>query len=241
MFGLEYIRKLYGDTTITLADKLGITNALVSQWENGKKPIPEKRLDELSKLYNVSKEYFSRELSKLEQLHIEYDKVSDEYDATVNEYEMPVDFDENGIPRDFVKQACGDDGLLEHMRILETDIEIEETLQEVRNIIDENRSKNPEPFGMESIVDTREKNIRLIRKFISLMKDNDAMFLAYILRAIELSEEDGDAWGEIPKLDKNGLTGKVLAVIKEWKEAEQKRREAEYQEYKELFGIDNDE
>ena len=70
MFGLEYIRKLYGDTTITLADKLGITNALVSQWENGKKPIPEKRLDELSKLYNVSKEYFSRELTPLEQLII---------------------------------------------------------------------------------------------------------------------------------------------------------------------------
>lgn len=241
MLGLEYIRKLYGDTTITLADKLGITNALVSQWENGKKPIPEKRLNELSKLYNVSKEYFSRELTKLEQLHIEYDKMSDQYDETVNEYEMPVDFDEDGVPRGYITQTCGDDGLLEHMRILETDIEIEETLQEVRNIIDENRSKNPEPFGMESIVDTREKNIRLIRKFISLMKDNDAMFLAYILRAIELSEEDGDAWGEIPKLDKNGLTGKVLAVIKEWRVAEQKRREAEYQEYKELFGIDNDE
>ena len=240
MLGLEYIRKLYGDTTITLADKLGITNALISQWENGKKPIPEKRLEELSKLYNVSKEYFSRELTKLEQLHIEYDKVSDEYDATVNEYELPVDFDENGIPRGFVTQTCGDNGILAYMRILETDIEIEETLQEVRDIIDENCSKYHEPFGMDSIVDTREKNIRLIRKFISLMKDNDAMFLAYILRAIELSGEDGDAWGEIPKLDKNGLTGKLLAVIKEWKVSEQKRRETEYQEYKELFGIDDE-
>ena len=50
MLGLEYIRKLYGDTTVTLADKLSITNALISQWENGKKSIPEKRLEELSKL-----------------------------------------------------------------------------------------------------------------------------------------------------------------------------------------------
>lgn len=71
------------------------------------------------------------------------------------------------------------------------------------------------------------------------MKDNDSMFLAYILRAVELSGEDSDAWGEM-KYDKNCLTGKVLAVIKEWKEAEQKRRETEYQEYKELFGL-NDE
>lgn len=70
MLGLEYIRKLYGDTTITLADKLGITNALVSQWENGKKPIPEKRLEELSKLYNVSSKYFSKELTSLEQVKI---------------------------------------------------------------------------------------------------------------------------------------------------------------------------
>ena len=58
MLGLEYIRKLYGDTTITLADKLGITNALISQWENGKKLIPDKRLEELSNIYNVSGEYF---------------------------------------------------------------------------------------------------------------------------------------------------------------------------------------
>ena len=70
MLGLEYIRKLYGDTTITLADKLGITNALVSQWENGKKPIPEKRLEELSSIYNVSSKYFSKELTSLEQVKI---------------------------------------------------------------------------------------------------------------------------------------------------------------------------
>ena len=70
MLGLEYIRKLYGDTTITLADKLGITKSLISQWENGKKPIPKKRIEELSKLYNVSGEYFSKELTSLEQVKI---------------------------------------------------------------------------------------------------------------------------------------------------------------------------
>ena len=70
MLGLEYIRKLYGDTTITLADKLGITNVNISQWENGKKPIPEKRLEELSSIYNLSCEYFSKELTSLEQVKI---------------------------------------------------------------------------------------------------------------------------------------------------------------------------
>lgn len=70
MLGLEYIRKLYGDTTVTLAEKLGISNVNISQWENGKKPIPEKRLDELSTIYNVSSEYFSKELTSLEQVKI---------------------------------------------------------------------------------------------------------------------------------------------------------------------------
>ena len=60
MLGLEYIRKLYGDTTVTLAEKLGISNVNISQWENGKKPIPEKRQEELSSIYNVSSKYFSK-------------------------------------------------------------------------------------------------------------------------------------------------------------------------------------
>ena len=70
MLGLEYIRKLYGDTTVTLAEKLGISNVNISQWENGKKPIPEKRLEELSSIYNVSSKYFSKELTSLEQVKI---------------------------------------------------------------------------------------------------------------------------------------------------------------------------
>ena len=70
MLGLEYIRKLYGDTTVTLAEKLGISNVNISQWENGKKPIPEKRLEELSTIYNLSSEYFSKELTSLEQVKI---------------------------------------------------------------------------------------------------------------------------------------------------------------------------
>ena len=70
MLGLEYIRTTFGDTTVTLAEKLGISNVNISQWENGKKPIPEKRLEELSKLYNVSSKYFSKELTSLEQVKI---------------------------------------------------------------------------------------------------------------------------------------------------------------------------
>ena len=70
MIGLEYIRKLNSDTVDSLAEKLHVTKGLISQWENQKSPIPNKRLEELSKLYNVSSEYFSKELTSLEQMKI---------------------------------------------------------------------------------------------------------------------------------------------------------------------------
>ena len=70
MLGLEYIRKLNSDTVDLLAEKLHVTKGLISQWENQKSPIPNKRLEELSKLYNVSSEYFSKELTSLEQIKI---------------------------------------------------------------------------------------------------------------------------------------------------------------------------
>lgn len=241
MIGLEYVRKQNGDTVEALATKLGITKSLISQWENGRKPIPSKRLIQLSELYGLPEKYFNKELNKSDQLKIQLKKLSSQYDDSVVEDEVPIDFDENGKPIEYESVVYGDRGTAEAIRSTEFDIKVEQFTEKVKNVIyNNNINYDDEQQTIDNIIDTQETNLGLIKKFVSLMKDNDSMLLAYILRAVELSEEDGDAWGEIPKLDRNGLTGKVLAVIKEWKEAEQKRREAEYQEYKELFSL-NDE
>ena len=238
MIGLEYVRKQNGDTVEALATKLGITKSLISQWENGRKPIPSKRLIQLSELYGLPEKYFNKELNKSDQLKIQLKKLSSQYDDSVVEDEVPIDFDENDKPIEYESVVYGDRGTAEAIRSTEFDIKVEQFTEKVKNVIyNNNINYDDEQQTIDNIIDTQETNLGLIKKFVSLMKDNDSMFLAYILRAVELSGEDGDAWGEIPKFDKNGLTGKVLAVIKEWKEAEQKRREAEYQEYKELFGI----
>lgn len=237
MIGLEYVRKQNGDTVEALATKLGITKSLISQWENGRKPIPSKRLIQLSELYGLPEKYFNKELNKSDQLKIQLKKLSSQYDDSVVEDEVPIDFDENGKPIEYESVVYGDRGTAEAIRSTEFDIKVEQFIEKVKNVIyNNNINYDDEQQTIDNIIDTQETNLGLIKKFVSLMKDNDSMFLAYILRAVELSEEDGDAWGEM-KYDKNGLTVKVLAVIKEWKEAEQKRREAEYQEYKELFGI----
>lgn len=240
MLGLEYIRTTFGDTTVTLSEKMGISNVNISQWENGKKTIPEKRLEELHSLYHIPKEYFSKELTPLEQLKVKWVKAHQDWKASYVESEEPVEFDADGNPTKYATFSNCDKGSSIYLREIEADIKVEKVIEEVRSVIKNKCQDLGEDYDELSYADEREANANLIHKFVSLMKDNDIMFLAYILRAVELSEEDGDAWGEIPKLDRNGLTGKVLAVIKEWKEAEQKRREAEYQEYKELFGLNNE-
>ncbi len=238
MIGLEYIRKLYGDTITSLGEKLNISNVNVSQWENQKKSIPEKRLEELSKLYNIPKGYFSKELTKLEKLKIEHKKLSQEFNDSIIEYETPIAFDKNNHPIEFETHTEGRIDLAAHIRIIESEIKTEKLIQEIYDIIDNSYSAREVCINTNVFIDEREYNIQLIHKFISLMKSNTGLFLAYILRAVELSNDD--SWGKNPRLDRNDLTGKVLAVIREWKDTEKKRCEAEYQEYKELFGLDED-
>lgn len=239
MLGLEYIRKLYGDTTIALAEKLGVTNAIISQWENGKKPIPEKRLSELSKIYDdLPPKAFTKELTKLQELKIEYRMLSKQYEESFEEYEIPTRY-VNDEPTDFITVNEGDEGIRKQMEFVETQIQIEKVMQEVRDIIDYQK-REYEPFGGDSFIDNREKKLQLIKKFVSIVKKYDSIFIACIFRAIELSEDDAEDWGEIPYLDRNGLTKKVATVIKEWKADEKKRQEAEYQEYKDLFGVDDE-
>lgn len=223
MIGLEYIRKLYDDTTITLAEKLGVTNAVISQWENGKKPIPDKRLDELSALYNVPKDYFSRELTKLEQLRIAHDNLLNKYNETIQVDEIP-NYDNSGNLIGYSTEMNYDKGIGMSIQMIENDIEIEKTIQKVRDII---------------CTGKMEENIGLINKFVSLMKSNTSVFLAYVLKAVELSEMDSSDLRNIQQWD-NNLVSSLCSVMQDWRISEKKRQDAEYQEYKKLFDIDNE-
>lgn len=224
MIGLEYIRTLYGDTTTLLAEKLNISNVNISHWENQKKIIPPKRLAELSAIYNLPETLFQKELTKSEELQVKYQKLSDEYSKSIIEYATTCE---------------GDKGIEEALRMLEIDIKVEKTIEKIRNTIyNSNINYDDEFTNSDSVINTQEQNLGLFNKFNLLMQENNSIFLAYILRAVELSYDD--SWGENPRLDKNGLTGKVLNAICEWKEEEKKKREDEYQEYKELFGLDEE-
>lgn len=241
MNGLKYIRSLYGDTGENLSSKLGVTKVTISKWENGVSKIPSKRVEQLSKLYNLPTKYFTKELSRIDELKIELKKLSDYYDGTIVTDEMPVSFDAEGRPTEYAPITFGDDGCEKAIRHTEFELKVEQFIVKLKDIIyNKHINYDDEMLSTDNILDIEEENLGLIKRFASLMKTNDSMFLAYILRAIELSEDDAEDWGEISYLDRNGLTKKVATVIKEWKADEKKRQEAEYQEYKELFGVDDE-
>lgn len=240
MIGLEFIRKLNGDTTVTLAEKLSVTNALISQWENQKKPIPNKRLEKLSEIYDIPKEYFSRELTRLEQLKIERKKMSEEYDKTVVDYYEDA-VDTNGNIIENVHFQTGDDGIMLCIRSLDSEIQEEKLIKLIRETIGNSYSDSSyydEDF--DSFIEKKYMDMRLISKFIKLMKNNTSMFLVYVLKAIEISDLNySDEWGETPA-SKNTLVKQLAEVLKEYRLKKKQEEDEAYLEYKELFGESGD-
>ena len=71
MLGLEYVRKLKGDTTITLAEKIKVVNSAISQWETGKAKLPPKRAEQIAALYDVPVELLSTELTVFDRIALD--------------------------------------------------------------------------------------------------------------------------------------------------------------------------
>ena len=58
MNGLKFIRTRCNISLNELADILDVSRQQVSAWENGVKPISQKRLNQLSKYFGVDEKYF---------------------------------------------------------------------------------------------------------------------------------------------------------------------------------------
>lgn len=241
MIGLEFIRKAFGDTTTSLAEKLGISNVNISNWENCKKPIPDNRLKQLFSLYHfIPKEYFTKELTRLEQLDVKRIKIATDIRNSYHEEQIITKIDEDGTPIEFnTIPVYGDSNLAEQLRDIEADMQVEKVVEEVRSVVGNSYSEEEEISSYMEYIDNKEADVNLIHMFVSLMRTNNSVFLARILRAIEKSDDEGESWGDNPYTD-NDLVSSVSAAIRKWKENEKKRREKEYEEYKELFGIPDD-
>ena len=70
MIGLEYILKVYDIQQKDLAEELGIKKQNINLWIKGKQNIPKKYLPVLSKKFDISEEYFQKELPELNKIFI---------------------------------------------------------------------------------------------------------------------------------------------------------------------------
>lgn len=87
MNGLEYILGLYNMQHIELADKLGIRKQNINMWIKGKQNIPKKYLPILEELFHINREYLSKNLTEIDKLEIQKEKLKYEIKPVINKFE----------------------------------------------------------------------------------------------------------------------------------------------------------
>jgi len=78
MIGLEYVCGLYNKKYTNVAQELGISRQVVNIWIKGIKPIAKKHLPKLANMFNLSEEYFQKELTEIDKLKIQKIKLINE-------------------------------------------------------------------------------------------------------------------------------------------------------------------
>lgn len=240
MIGLEYIRKLNFDTAESLAGKLGVTKGLISQWENQKTPIPQKRLKDLSKLYNAPIEYFSRPLTRIEKLHLNELETIASLSKPTNNY-IVSDTDKYGNKIDEVT-VNSEEVLKKTLLNIQGAIKFEEIIQRLYDIAgmryldDTDYSPDLAPFEIiASTMTANNANIFIIEKFTALMESEAGLLIIpATLKALELSKNETDS-----KISNNKLINKLTAVFREWRLEEKKKAEIELSTFKEVFDIND--
>ena len=81
MNGLKYIRTRCNLSLSELADMVGVSRQALSSWENGRKDIPEQRLEQLAEFFGVNRKFLG--------------EISDEMKNTLINKAM-FRYDENG-------------------------------------------------------------------------------------------------------------------------------------------------
>ncbi|MGM7637144.1 helix-turn-helix domain-containing protein [Bacillus sp. Hm123] len=87
MNGLEYILNLFNMQHIELADKLGIKKQNINMWIKGKQNIPKKYLPVLEELFTIPASYFQIELTDLDKLEIQKEKLKHDLQPVIKSHE----------------------------------------------------------------------------------------------------------------------------------------------------------
>lgn len=148
--GLEYILSLYNMQHIELAEILGIKKQNINMWIKGKQNIPKKYLPVLEELFQLDRSYFTKELSEVDKLEIQKEKLKKDLKPIVNKYKMEYSISESN---DMVKKPVYDK---EEMNSIERSIEKAKLVEKFKNAL-EITDENPFMDTYSMIVELVEK------------------------------------------------------------------------------------
>ncbi|SCG82553.1 DNA-binding protein [Proteiniborus sp. DW1] len=135
MIGLEYILNLYNMQHTDLAENLGIKKQNINLWIKRKQNIPKKYLPLLEELFGIKKEYFTKELTEIEKLEIQKEKLKQELKPVIKSHEQQFMAGENS---NFVEVPIYDK---EEINTIERNIEkakLVSRFKEALNVVDNN-------------------------------------------------------------------------------------------------------
>lgn len=130
MIGLEYILNLYNLQHIELAERLGIKKQNINMWVKGRQNIPKKYLPVLEELFGIDQSYFGRELSEIEQLEIQKEKLKRDLNPVIKKYEQQFS---SGEINDLVEVPIYDK---EEMNAIEREIEKAKLVSKFKTAMD---------------------------------------------------------------------------------------------------------
>ncbi|MPW27355.1 transcriptional regulator [Alkalibaculum sp. M08DMB] len=135
MIGLEYILSLYNIQHVELAEKLGIKKQNINMWIKRRQKIPKKYLPILEELFGVASTYFNRELSEIEKLEIQKEKLKKDLKPVIMKHEQQFEI---GETNDIIEVPVYDK---EEMNTIERDIEkakLVSRFKEALDVVDQN-------------------------------------------------------------------------------------------------------
>ncbi|MEG2740464.1 hypothetical protein [Clostridium sp.] len=135
MNGLNFILNLYDMQYIKLAEMLGINKQNITMWVKGKQKVPKKYLPTLEEIFNIDKEYFSKELTEIDKLEIQKEKLKQDLKPIISKKEQEFSI---GEINDIIEKPIYDK---EEMNSIEREIEkakLAQRFKECMDIVDDN-------------------------------------------------------------------------------------------------------
>lgn len=170
MIGLNFIMNLYNKKQQDLANELGIKRQNINSWLSNNRKIPKKYLPQLSEIFNLSEEYFQKEVNEVDQIEIQQKKIRNE--LVEYEYEYP-DVDRETGEEIIVygtqpdQEQVYESNFLEFKKnIIKLHNKIDSTISsEFRNgVIDSDINLNADLFDAERLLELYEMFAEIIKR-----------------------------------------------------------------------------